>query len=193
MDSTPYLHITDTILLSDVWIMPTSVEHTTFKSAQCQVLEIVNAPHLKFRTAYTKMNLEDLARMLYLADTIQWSMRGIAETPYEEWLKMKKSSCVRRIGNDGTNLSDLCNYILSEDPDFCLVPASLNNRIGFFFRKMCYHSYKALPGGCKRANPGFMKCQTSQKFEYVIETRLIPLPEGLFENKRATGEEPMEA
>ena len=188
MDSQSFLHLTDTTVLSDVWVQPKAVEPTTGVYANIEFLQIVAAPHIKYRTATSKMSLDDLLKMLYLNDVMQWAIQGPSRYSYEEWLADKTAAFIKKHGvADSNNKSSLCNFIISEDISFSFYPVfhcspemTNTTKSGIFFRKICYHSYKQADGGeaDKIDNPSMMKCCASRgKFEYVFEARLFPLPD----------------
>lgn len=183
MDDHNFLYVTDTLLLCDVWVQPVSVD-TTGNAAYANVTfkEIVCAPHIKSRLATTKMAVDDLMKMLYLNDTLQWSMQGVDKLTYEEWINEKSASCVKVKGlEEGSNRAKLCNFIITEDREFSFYPSFLKGVFGMFFRKTCYHSYKLDSDDTtttKFENPSMLKCSSTRgKFEYIIEARLIPLPD----------------
>lgn len=178
MDSQSFLHLTDTVMLNDVWVQPCAVEPTTGIYANVRFIEIVAGPHIKQRTATTKMSLEDLLKMLYLNDVVQCAIEGPARYTYEEWLADKTASFIKKHGvAESNNKAALCNFIISEDSEFSFYPSKLY-KTGVFFRKICYHSYKDETSAVKIINPSIMKCCASRgKFEYVFEARIIPLPD----------------
>jgi len=186
MDSQDFLRISDTLTLMDVWSQPKHV--TPIKNAYAEVtwLQMVDAPHIKFREKVSKISNDELLRMLYLADSI---VRNIDTdcVCFDSWLAEKTAAFVKKNGvADAQNRALLCNFILSEDPEFSLYPPKLGN-IGIFFRKSTYHSYKQICDGdesevpAKIINPCMMKCRsTKSAFEYIVEARLIPLPDDWF-------------
>ena len=179
MDSQAFLHLTDTLTLGDVWVQPISATPDRGPFANVTFRQMVDAPHLKARTATCKMSNDDLLKVLYLGDTIQWMMQGIDILPFEDWLKNKSAACVQKKGmEEGSNRTKLCNFMLTEDHDYTLYPQFLKGYFGIFFRKICYHSYKTKgASGDKLINPSMMKCSaTKGKFEYVLEARIFPLP-----------------
>lgn len=184
MDNQPFLRVSDTALLNDVWCIPTSVESSTSLYANVQLLQILVAPNMKTRYVQTKMAIDDVMKMLYLTDLTFWRMQGAEVLSYEDWINDKTSVCIKAKGvSVGSNRAELCNFIISEDPNFSFVPAFLNGTVAMCFRKITYHSYKfAVPGaGLKYKNPGMEKSTGSKsKFDYIIEARLLPVPEGIF-------------
>lgn len=183
MDKQSFLHLTDTLTLSDVWVMPLSCEAGRGSIVTVKLLQVLLAPHIKKREAECKMSTDDLLKMLYLCDAMQERLQIGDCTPFEEWLNDKTADCVKVKGADeGTNRAILCNFIMNEDRKFTFYPTFLKGNVGIFFRKICYHSYKdEKEEGMKLDNPSIMKCcATKGKFEYVIESKLVPLPANWF-------------
>lgn len=195
MDKQNFLHLTDTYLLADVWVQPTLVTPMNATYADVTFKHIVVAPHIKQRLATTKMSTEDLLKMLYLADYIQWSMQGVCGLSFEDWEKEKSAACVKVKGMaEGSNRALLCNFIINEDREFTFYPQFLHGNFGIFFRKTCVHSYKTDDAaGKKLTNPSMIKCTATRgKFEYVLEARLIALPDGWFDDEEAPATLPMD-
>lgn len=189
MDSQSFLHLTDTLLLADVWVQPTLVMPMNAAYANVTFKQIVLAPHIKQRLATTKMSADDLIKMLYLSDTLQWYMQGAEAISFEEWVKDKSAACVKAKGmEEGSNRALLCNFIINEDREFTFYPSLLHGNFGIFFRKTCVHSYKTDDGSMgKMVNPAIIKCTATRgKFEYVLEARLIAIPDGWFDEVPAT-------
>lgn len=181
MDSQDFLHLSDTFVLSDVWVYPTGVVSSKGEYATVSFKQIVAAPHIKFRDTTSKMSLDDLIKMLYLNDCIQADLQNVERISFDDWLKEKSSVCVKMKGMDeGSDRAKLCHFIITEDRDFTFYPAFLNNASGIFFRKICYHSYPTDDddkGKIKIENPSMIKCKGAKgKFEYIIEARVFPLP-----------------
>ena len=183
MDGQTYLRLTDTLLLGDVYVQPTGVEVVTGPYVTVTFEQIVLAPNIKKRdNAVAKMYVEDLMRMLYLNDVVQWNLQGISVRDFESWLADKTRSFIKVNGlRDSSNHSALANFIVSSDSEFSFFPTVLQN-CGVYFRKICYHSYKDKPlrGGevkYKYVNPCMIKCSAKGgKFDYMIEARLVILP-----------------
>lgn len=182
MDTQSYLHLTDTLMLGDVWVQPITAEPINSYSANVTFKQIVYAPHIKHRETICKMSTDDLLKILYLNDKIQWMIANQDVASFDDWLNEKSSVCVKAKGMDeGSNRAKLCNYILTEDHDFTFYPRNLNGLFGIFFRKICYHSYKTSgEEGEKIENPSMMKCGTRGKFEYILEAKIFPLPMGWY-------------
>ena len=185
MDKNPFLRVTDVNKLHDVWFIPISVEITNSSVTTVSILQIVLGPHIKRRTTTTKMNIDDLLRLCYLCDKMQWDMQGFTPVDYDEWLDDKTAVCVKKIGrDDATNRSKLLDFLLNPEHhqhDFTFYPNCLHGNYGIFFRKICYHSYKTGVKEDKLENPSMMKCTAARgKFDYVLEVRLIQLPTGWF-------------
>ena len=193
MDQQSFLHLTDTLTLGDVWVQPVSVTPMNAAYANVAFKEIVLAPHIKQRTAETKMSADDLIKMLYLSECLQWYMQGVEALPFDDWLNDKSAACVKVKGMEvGSNRALLCNFIITEDREFTFYPPLLKGNFGIFFRKICYHSYKTTGEGEKLSYPGMIKCcATRGKFEYILEARIIPLPVGWFDVD-VTPTQPME-
>lgn len=181
MDSQDFLHLTDTLTLGDVWVLPLAAESGKGVWGTVTLREVVFAPHIKMRDAQTKMSGDDLCKMLYLADCLQNDMIGVERPSYEAWLNNKIALCVKARGlEDSTNRCKLANFILTEDSSFTFYPTCLRGHFGILFRKICYHSYKSSDSE-KLNNPSMIKCcATKGKFEYVFEARLFPLPDKWF-------------
>ena len=143
---------------------------------------MVAGPHIKFRDASCKMSLDDLTKMLYLNDCIQWDLQNLEHLSFEDWMKEKSSICVKAKGmEEGSDRAKLCHFIITEDREFSFYPSFLQSCNGIFFRKICYHSYKNGEDTLKINNPSMMKCKgTKGTFEYIIEARVFPLPEEWF-------------
>lgn len=183
MDSQDFLHLTDTLTLGDVWVQPTGVVSSKGAFATVSFKQIVAGPHIKSRDASCKMSLDDLTKMLYLNDCVQWDLQNAEHLSFEDWLKEKSSICVKAKGmEEGSDRAKLCHFIITEDRDFGFYPSCLNGRSGIFFRKICYHSYKNGKDEIKLDNPSMMKCKgTKGTFEYIIEARIFPLPLAWFD------------
>lgn len=193
MDSQDFLHLTDTLTLGDVWVQPTGVESSRGNYATISFKQIVAAPHIKFRDASCKMSLDDLTKMLYLNDCIQWDIQNVEHLSFEDWLNDKTSVCVKAKGVEkGTDRSALCHFIITEDRGFSFYPAFLHGSCGIFFRKICYHSYgnedvenKSIETDVKLENPSMIKCKGAKgTFEYIIEARIFPLPLAWFDQAK---------
>lgn len=185
MDKQAFLHLTDTSALDDVLVQPQSCEEGRGSIITVNLIEIVSAPHIKKREAKCKMSTDDLLKMLYMADMLQQRFISYDVLSFEDWLNEKTADCVKAKGVDeGTNRALLCNFILTEDTKFSFYPTLFKTNFGIFFRKICYHSYKdGTKEEEKMDNPATIKCcATKGKFEYVIETRLIPLPLNWFDS-----------
>ena len=185
MDQQTFLHLSDTLTLGDVWVQPTSVEPLSGAYANVTFRQMVAAPHIKYRDAISRMSTDDLLKILYLNETIQWDMQGVEHIPFEDWVNEKTAACVKVKGVDeGTNRAKLCNFLITEDKEFTFYPTFLRGNFGIFFRKICYHSYKSDNKGSKLVNPSMIKCcETRGKFEYVLEARIFPLPTGWFDEE----------
>lgn len=185
MDSQDFLHLTDTLTLGDVWVQPSVVVSSKGAFATVTFFEIVAGPHIKSRTASCKISLDDLTKMLYLNDCIQWDLQNIEHLSFDDWMKEKSSICVKAKGmEEGSDRAKLCNFILTSDRDFTFYPKYLHGVCGIFFRKICYHSYKTEKSDSenKIENPSMIKCKgTKGSFEYIIEARIFPLPFSFFE------------
>lgn len=183
MDGQTYLRLTDTILLSDVLVQPTAVEEATGPYVSVTFQQIVVAPNIKRReNAVAKMYIEDLMKMLYLNDVVQWNLQGIVPRDFEAWLAEKTRSYIQVRGlRDSSNHSSLANFIIASDNEFTFYPTVLQN-CGVFFRKICYHSYKEKPLRSgevryKFVNPTMIKCSAKGgKFDYILEARIVLLP-----------------
>ena len=183
MDAQDFLHLSDTLTLGDVWFQPTGVVGDRGAIANVKMLQIVDAPHIKKRETTCKMSTDDILKVLYLNDTLQLEMQGLDRISFEEWLNEKSAGCVKNKGiEEGSNRAKLCEYILNEDKEFTFYPRYLKGKFGIFFRKICYHSYKTEEKmESKMINPSMIKCcATKGKFEYILEARIIPLPENWF-------------
>lgn len=192
MDSQDFLHLTDTVTLGDVWVQPTSVEPIKGLYAKVAMKEIIVAPEIFTRDTECKMSLDDLLKILYLNECINWDMRGLVHLSYDEWLKAKSAACVTRVGmEEATNRAKLCDFIIQHDSEFTFYPPYLNGKFGIFFRKICYHEYTSEMGDDeslnKFDNPSMVKCCASKgTFEYIFEARLFPLPDGWFDTTSTT-------
>ena len=176
MDSQDFLRLTDTLALNDVWVQPVAVEeYGKGAVATVRFREIVDAPHIKAREVDCTFMLDDLLKMLYLNDCLQWDMQNEERPSYDDWLKEKSAACVRAKGID-TDRVKLCSFIINEDERFSFFPEILHGRYGIFFRKICYHSYRS-DDKTKFVNPAMIKCKAAKgSFEYIIEARVFPLP-----------------
>lgn len=184
MDQQSYLRVSDTLALNDVLVQPIGVHPENKSISSVDMIQMVEAPHIKFRRTTCKMSNDDLLRMLYLNDHLQWSMRGCACLSFEEWLNEKSAECIKMKGvEEGTDRGKLCNFIICDDKSFSFYPIYLHLKFGVFFRKMCYHSYKDDDKSeRKMANPAMMKCNAMKsKFEYVLQARIVEIPEDWFD------------
>lgn len=189
MDASSFLHLTDTATLNDVWVQPKSVEPTTGMYATVHFVQIVAAPHIKYREAATKMAVEDLLKMLYLNDCLQCDVQSQPRLGYDEWLAEKTATFIKKHGvDDSTNKAKLCQFVITEDPDYSFYPQCFKNSMGVFFRKICYHSYKSEGNNLSKIiNPSMMKCCASRgKFEYMLEARFFPLPDEWWKSEDET-------
>lgn len=181
MDSQAYLRLVDTLTLSDVWVQPLSVIPEKGGIATVELREMVYARHIKVRTAKTKIAVDDLTKMLYLTDCLIWDLSGVEHISFDEWLNEKISNCVRDEGLEAANeRAILCNYIITKERTFTFFPSLLKGKFGIFFRKICVHSYKDAEGitPLKLTNPSMIKCKAVRSdFEYLIEARILPLPD----------------
>lgn len=181
MDSQSYLHLSDTLTLFDVWVQPKAVEPENNYTANVTFVQMVAAPHIKTREAKCKMSLDDLLKLLYLNDCLQYDIEAQPRLGYDEWIAEKTAAFIKMHGvEEATNRAKLCNFIVSEDESFTFYPTSFHGNCGIFFRKICYHSYKTKEdmGGNKILNPTMVKCcATRGKFEYILEARFFVLPE----------------
>lgn len=174
-----FLRITDTLTLGDVWLQPIAAMplNATGNYVNVDFHEIVFAPHIKVHRVSHKMSSEDLLYMLYLTDRFSNYIDGesVDELNYETWYKMKAGKCVAQEG-PGATPGMICSYVMVNDPEFSFYLCG--GRMGMFFRKINYHSYKNTdPKITKLDNPSMVKCKASRgKFDYMIEARLIPLP-----------------
>lgn len=179
MDKKDFLPIAD---FSDIWLQPTGVSSLKGVWGDVTLKEVVFAPHIKSRTAVTKMSGEDLCKILYLCDCLTNELQAIPRLPYEEWLNGKIAACVKVKGpEESMNRCKLAHFVITEDREFTFYPTCLRGNFGFFFHKICYHSYKTtdLPVTTKFDNPSMIRCcATKGKFEYIYEVRLFPLPDG---------------
>ena len=180
MDKQEYLRVTDTLALNDVWSQPKSITAgVSSNTVSVQMRQIVDAPHIKCRACTTKMSVEDLLKMLYLNESVQWAIQGPARYSYDEWIADKTAAYIKKYGVDKTSdRVGLCNFILTEDREFTFYPPALRN-VGVFLRKICYHSYKDTDEGKdKICNPSMMKCASARgTFDYIFEARFFPLPD----------------
>jgi len=182
LDKQEFLRLSDTLALGDFWCYPISVE--TIQSANIvfvKFMEIVAGYHIKHREAVHKITTDDLCKICYLNDCIQWDLQGFNRVAYDDWLADKTAKFIKACGvEDAHNRAKVCQYILTEDKEFTFYPRFLKSTTGIFFRKSCVHTYKK-EGESKIENPLIMKCSTKGKFEYVIEAKIIPLPIDWFE------------
>lgn len=178
MDTQSFLHLSDTAALNDVWVQPVRVEPTTSQYANIEFVQIVAAPHIKYRRTTCKLGVDDLFKILYLNDCLACDLRGEVRIGYDEWIAEKTACFIKKHGvEDSTNRSKVGEFILNEDPNFSFYIASGAAMLGVFFRKICYHSYKTKEGCPKFDNPSMVKCcATRGKFEYMLEARIFSLP-----------------
>ena len=187
MDSKDFLHLTDTLVLNDVWVQPASVEPSRGAYTTAAFREIVAGPNIKQRLADHKVGTEDILKMLYLCVCLQHDMQNVARPDYTDWLNEMTAACVKELGlSQGSNGGSLCDFIINNARNFTFYPEALSGRFGIFFRKICYHSYKAQSKegteSVKFKNMCMIKCGSSKgKFDYIIEARLFSLPDGWFD------------
>ena len=181
MDKHPFLHLTDSLTLGDIWVQPRSVDETSvsYGNASVEFLEMIYAPHLKYRMAYTKISIDDLLHMLYLGDKLMWIAENHEICDFDAWLSYKTAEFIKVYGvGESSNRAKLCNFVMKEDKEYSFYPRYLQNNVGLFFRKICYHSYKGEGEEKKYVNPAMIKCCGGRsKFEYMLEGRYIPLPQ----------------
>lgn len=188
MDSQQYLRVTDTLALNDVWIQPKAVEPgASGNTVSVMMRQMIDAPHMKERVCTAKMSVDDLLKVLFLSDSLQWAIQGPARFSYDEWLADKTAAYIKKCGVDKTSdRPGLCNFILTEDREFTFFPTKMHN-VGIFVRKICYHSYKEEAKGegkVKIVNPSMMKCSSARgTFDYMFEARLFPLPDEWWQSK----------
>ena len=189
--SNPYLRLTDTLALNDVWVQPVSCVPAKGTFVSVAFIEIVNAPHIRFRNCEHQMSTDDLLKILYLNECVQWDMQEEEHIAYDKWFDSKCAACIKEKGADeGCKQSTICNFILTEDPEFpTFYPALLKSRFGMFFRKSCIHTYQNDVDEVKEKliNPSMVKnCAIKGTFEYVWEARLILLPDKWFSTSQAS-------
>lgn len=192
MDAQPFIRVTDTLLLEDVWFIPlaASCDSKNF-IANVTMRQYIIAPHIKERVCITKMTTDDLLKVLYLNDNIQSLMQGVKPLDFDAWKTEKYALCVKKKGIDySKNEANLCNFILGEDLGFTFYPRFLKGLFMILFRKTCIHSYKSSQTE-KVSNPSVIKC-TAQRgsFEYVIEARIFPLSSDVKDSKTSENVEP---
>ena len=185
LDKSEFLKISDTLLLEDVWTQPTLVYDSSKSVALVQMRQIVDAPHIKWRDTRAKLSVDDLLKILYLNDCVQFDLQNVERLSFDDWMKEKSALCVKSKGmEEGSDRAKLCNFIITEDRSFTFYPHCLNGRFGMFFRKICCHSYKTSDATkIKIPNPSMIKGKGMKgSFEYVIEARLFPLPDEWFDH-----------
>lgn len=184
MDKQTYLRAVDTILLNDVWVQPTAVTIETANVVTVELRQVVYAYHIKRRDAKTKLFVDDLMKMLYLADSLRYDLNGNERVSYEDWLNEKLSEFLEKEGTtsfDGNN-SKVAKFILEEDHNFTLYPC-VGGKMGIFFRKIYVHSYKESGSELKMNNPSVVKCHTMKgDGEYILEARILALPSEWFDH-----------
>lgn len=192
MDSSEFLHLTDTYALNDVWVQPIEVVQSKGNYVTVSVQELVLAPYIKWRTAQVRMSVFDLFQMLYLAEVLSKEMdsrdTGYTRPTMDAWLREKASICVKERGiEEGKDWGKLATFLLSSDKSGCtFAPTVLPSCFSFYFRKIYYHSYKASSDEPKVANPCMIKCRAVKgSFDYIIEARLIMLGE---EKRKTVGD-----
>lgn len=185
IDSKDFLSLGDTLLLSDYWFQPIAVEPSKGAYTTATFREIFLGPNIKTRTAKHKVGTRDILNMLYLCDCMSFDAQNVARPTYDEWFNEKLSICIKELGREeGGNDGTLCNFIITKDKSFTFYPSVLCGRFATFFRKICYHSYKASPDcpSSKIKNLAMIKCGTSKgKFDYVLEGRFMPFPDEWFD------------
>ena len=181
MDSQSFLHLTDTLALSDVVVQPKSVASSTGAYTNVTFVQAVKARNWKIRIATCKMPIVDVIKMLYLCDCMKSKIQKLPMPAYEDWEKSKVSAFGAKYGmvEDGNHCM-LCQYIIAEDPTFSFYPDCIGDS-GIFYRKICHHSYKNGKGETKIRNPAMVKCKGSRgMIEYLMEALILPLPDGYF-------------
>lgn len=194
MDKQAFLHLTDSLILGDVWVQPKSCEPATGGYVLVNFIQMIDAPKLKSREALSKMSIDDLLKLLYLASCLVKDLNGDARLSYDAWLADKTAAFIKKEGvSEAGNRGKLCNFILVDDPDFSFYPVGLNHT-GIFARKICYHSYRCEDDDMtKYENPGMLKCcATRGKFEYVFEVRLFVLPPEWFHDPELPATQPLD-
>lgn len=175
-----FLRLADTILLSDLWVQPISVEMTTTMYATVNFVAMLNAPKMQLFHLKTKLSLDDLLKMLYLNDCIFADFQGLVRLDYGGWINEKTSAYVKVEGaENATNRSMLANFIITQDSDFSFYPKFMKN-CGMFFHKVSHHKYKDEGGKFgELENASMIECSAAPrgKFHYVLEARCFPLPD----------------
>ena len=181
MDSQSFLHLTDTLALSDVVVQPKSIASSTGSYTNVTFIQAVKARNWKLRVATCKMPIVDVIKMLYLCDCMYSKIQKTPAPTYEAWVKSKVSAFGAKYGMvEDANHCMLCQYILAEDPTFSFYADCIGD-CGVFYRKICHHSYKNGKGETKIRNPAMVKCKGSRgMIEYLIEAMILPLPDGYF-------------
>ena len=76
MDQQAYLRPTDTLTLGDVWIQPTGSIPERGAIAMVSMIQMLHAPHIKYRNTHAKMSTDDLLKVLYLCDSLRFDFQA---------------------------------------------------------------------------------------------------------------------
>jgi hypothetical protein len=177
-----FLRLTDTPALYDVWVQPKVVTRTSSLYLEVTFCQIIAAPHMHYRDVKYQVSADDLLKMFYLADQLQWAAVNAAKQSFDDWLTVKVNKRNSAHGLDGSeDRALLAEFVFNEDDTFSLYPVTTSTSLTVFFRKICYHSYK-LPASSDKTtkinNPSMVKCHAIRgKFEYMYEARIMSVPD----------------
>lgn len=177
-----FLRLTDTPALYDVWVQPKVVTRSSSLYLEVTFCQIIAAPHMHYRDVKYQVSADDLLKMFYLADQLQWAAVNAKKQSFDDWLTVKVNKRNSAHGLEGSeDRALLAEFVFNEDDSFSLYPVAACTSLTVFFRKICYHSYK-LPTSSEKItkinNPSMIKCHAVRgKFEYMYEARILSVPD----------------
>ena len=180
-----YMHLTDSLLLSDVYLQPRDVEESKGSFADVTFTRLICGYHMQVGEYKAAVLLDDLLQMLYQCEVVTASMQGKVCLGYDEWINEKSIACAKVHGMDSANNpSILAKFLITEDPEFTFFPTFLKN-VGIFFKKSTVHSYPNPQnrGMHKILNPCIIKRKSRGMFEYTLDLKLIVLPPEMVSTK----------
>ena len=126
LDSQPYLRLTDTAALMDVWVQPLSVESISSVTCNVTFVEIVLGQHMKYRTAQHKMSIDDICKVLYLSQCLNWDIEGQPRLTYDDWIADATTCFIKAHGvEESSNRAKLCDYLINDPMDHNLLGSSV--------------------------------------------------------------------
>lgn len=201
LDKKPFLRVTDTATLNDVWVSPISCvpdpEMPGCVDLNCHlILEGTKiAAMLKTFTIYGT----DLLKLLYLASCFECDFDGKVRLDFDMWLNEVMYQYGKEKGYESSRSHEYVALYLINNHKINFHPIPANPSITTFFRLSRMRSYPVPEDKkdfeiTKHVNPWIIKCPAvpgkKRKFEYMIEGKLIWAP-GLYGENGGEEEEEM--